>query len=99
MKTATIQIGNSDDKLLQHQWSHFCDRVGDTVRRYASEIHFRGFAPSDAPWQNAAWVIAIDEDALARLRAELSVDALGFRQDSIALTVGDTEFVAARGVA
>ena len=91
--TAVIQIGNTDDKLSQGEWSRFCDSMGDLVNALCSEIHYMGGSPANAPWQNACWVIAVPSDALDDLRRNLASIARRYQQDSIALTVGDTEFV------
>lgn len=40
MKTATIQIGNSDDKLTQSEWSDFVSAIKDAVQRFSERIHF-----------------------------------------------------------
>ena len=90
--TAVIQIGNSDDKLSQFEWSEFCADLGH-IADGSEEIHYMGGSPSNAPWQNACWVISISTAALPDLRANLAGMAKDYGQESIALTVGDTEFV------
>lgn len=95
MKTVTIQIGNSDDKLSQGQWADYSQKVANSIGAYAEEIHFSGFSVGDAPWQNAAWVIVIDNEYLQeeRLRNELTIFRKEFKQDSIAWTEGETKFI------
>lgn len=98
MTTAAILIGNSDDKLTQEKWSAYCQDVGWIISRYGARPHFSGHSVGSAPWQNACWVIDIPEDlSVDQLKFELGRIADKYRQDSIALLVGDTEFVKALG--
>lgn len=93
MKTVTIQIGNSDDKLSQAQWATFIQITSSDVHTYANKIHFSGFSEAHQPWQNACWVIEIGEHSIPRLKAVLEKTRISFGQDSIAWTEGDTVFV------
>lgn len=93
MKTVTIQIGNSDNKLSQKEWSSFVACVYDLLRLSAWEIHFAGTSNPTAPWQNACWVFDIDEEDFFGLKQELRSIAHQYNQDSIAWTVGETEFI------
>lgn len=92
--TATIQIGNTDDKLGQRQWSKFVEGVAYLAHDYG-KLHFNGHSAPSAMWQNACWVVVMDEDALPEMRLDLAQMARVYGQDSIALTVGVTEFVEA----
>jgi hypothetical protein len=93
MKTVTIQIGNSDNKLGQKAWSEFIRETRQVVGRHCGQVHFDGGSNFDSPWQNVcivAEVQAIDKQALC--------DALGdvrskFYQDSAAVTFGQTKLV------
>jgi hypothetical protein len=95
---AVITIGNSDDKLKQAEWSQFVSAVADLVMRWRMPIHFHGSSVGSAPWQNACWVVDIKNldspDHLPALRYALAEIAKTWRQDSIALVLGDTELVA-----
>lgn len=95
--TITIQIGNSDNKLTQKEWAEFVHAVSDHLEYYVEEqlasIHFFGAPHTWAHWQNAAWVVEFDTGHLDSLKLHLSLIARKFRQDSIALTVGLTDFV------
>jgi hypothetical protein len=90
-KTAIIQIGNSDDKLSQKEWGRFVARTEGVVLNYAEQIHFYASSDGGKPWQNAAWIFT--HNGNPGLSCELSTVAKDFNQDSIALTVGDTEMV------
>ena len=95
MKTFTIQIGNSDDKLTQLRWSLFYQSVQELLGVMCESMHFSGTSDTAARWQNAAWVIACNEGEAAVIRRELAFIAAEFEQGSIAWTEGETEFIAA----
>jgi len=105
-KTIVVQIGNTDDKLTQVQWHNFASDLYKMMEAYSSDIHFFGFSPADAAWQNCCIVATIDEvyvraylewdsldEYVDNLRHKLRFMARGYFQDSIALMVGETEFV------
>jgi hypothetical protein len=98
--TATICIGNSDDKLTQAQWSDYVAQVQALLYSRNYHIHFHGCSDGAAPWQNACWVVALNPDNLYDtseryrvLRSRLARLAREFNQDSIALTIGNAELV------
>lgn len=90
--TIIIQIGNTDNKLTQQEWSRYCRKVDECVRHHADEIHFYGHPPGDQPWQNAAWITQMDSLGRVGLVRELGNIKREFNQDSIAITLGETEF-------
>jgi len=93
MKTVTIQIGNSDDKLTQKEWSQFVQWIDMEVRARA-EIHFFGLSPSDEEWQNACWVAnVLYDDDYPILKAMIIRVKNRFHQSSVAWTEGKTEFI------
>lgn len=91
--TAVVQIGNSDDKLTQEEWAKYVAEVDYVLS--GLEMHFSGFSVPHARWQNAAWVFELPASLLRinALRTKLSRLALTYRQDSIAFTTGNTEFL------
>lgn len=93
--TAVITIGNSDDKLSQRRWSNFWHEVDSALRTWAKEVHGSFVSESNSPWQNASWVVDLDEEQTAELVSALGVMARDFEQDSIALTLGRTTLVEA----
>lgn len=95
MNTGVIQIGNSDDKLSQKEWAKYVADVNEILQVWQLTIHFLGHSPAHAPWQNACWVFELDTTVfpMEELRNDLSDVARRFRQDSVALTLGVTEFV------
>lgn len=93
MKTATICIGNSDDRLCQKYWSSFLSATNAAIKLEAAKIQFNGHSSYTAPWQNACWVVNINDEHLAKLRTALTKLAAQFDQDCIALAVGETELI------
>jgi hypothetical protein len=93
MKTMTIQIGNSDDKLTQKEWNAYWNAVNFEISNIAFEIHFVGGSDAVARWQNYCWVIAISEANEQALKNFLTVVRTRYQQDSVAVTVGTTMFV------
>lgn len=102
MKTITLQIGNSDDKLSQRDWSYFVNEIDHylnvTMTRYVT-IHFSGSSHSYAPWQNHCWVFEkindkFEDYVLGTIKKQVSKCAKEiYKQDSIAWTEGTTELV------
>lgn len=89
--TVTIQIGNSEDRLTQKEWSSFVRHTDHLIRADCKEIFFAGPSPSDAPWQNYCWVVEpYDPDAL---REDLTAIRMEFKQHSAAWTEGETRFI------
>lgn len=93
MKTITIQIGNTDDKLTQKQWANFYADVNHEITQSRCNVHFSAPSPAQYPWQNACWVIEINHLNAPVLRQILSEIKLKYSQDSIAWTEGETQFI------
>lgn len=91
--TYTLQIGNSDDKLTQKEWSEFVEAVNDLVKKFARKIWFFGAPPNFAEWQNAAWVFAADNEDAGYIRHKVGIIRAMYQQDSVAWTVGETALV------
>jgi hypothetical protein len=88
-----IQIGNSDDKLPQKKWSEYVGIVHQIVQASAKEVHFFGGSPNWHSWQNVCLVIEMNEDDYTPLCSELLPIRKHFKQDSIAITRGETIFL------
>lgn len=93
IKTIVIQIGNSDNKLTQSDWSNFCTLTEDAIDRAYHAIHFKGGSSWDSSYQNACWVIEIDENNLEQLYSRLTEIRIRFRQDSVVIIKGETKFI------
>lgn len=93
MKTITVQIGNSDDKLTQSQWKDFVNEVHFAVKSYGF-IHFSAPSVGWADWQNACWVFTLEDDRYApSLMSRLISIRIKYGQESLAWTMGDVEFI------
>lgn len=93
---AVIAIGNSDDKLTQHEWYQFCQEVNVTVRKYMNHVHANTYSLPNSMYQNAVWVFEVQGTLVGGLKHSLAQVAAEFKQDSIALILGQTEFVEAK---
>lgn len=99
-KTVVVQIGNSDNKLTQNEWAHFCVYTKAAIAENAYRIHFEGGSDFNAPWQNACWVCEMTQhNSIDKLKSELAMLCRQFRQDSIAIVCGETEFVTGKETA
>lgn len=94
MKTITIQIGNSDNKLSQEDWSAFAIEVNQLIDNNAANVHFFGCPPAWLPWQNIAWVIQFDDAVVEEnFKKRLTEIRQKYEQDSVAWTEGETQFI------
>jgi hypothetical protein len=95
MKTVTIQIGNSDDKLTQLEWSNFVDMVDKAICGFRGVPHFAGGSATEKPWQNYCFVFELDEDPLITKSFQRQLKDLRaqYKQDSVAWVEGITLFV------
>ncbi|RLI38823.1 hypothetical protein DRO66_00610 [Candidatus Bathyarchaeota archaeon] len=93
MKTVTILIGNSDNKLSQQRWSLYCNSVSYMVKSVLAEVHFTGGSPYCARWQNACYVGQIEDKDIPQLKKVLKEVRETYDQDSVAITISDTEFI------
>lgn len=95
--TVTIQIGNSDDKLSQADWSRYVAAVASHIEYYAEDngltIHFFASSEGTQRWQNAAWVLGAYPEVAAQLKARLAGVRAQYQQDSVAWTEGETQFI------
>jgi hypothetical protein len=91
MKSITLQIGNTDDKLTQEEWAAYYRAIDTAVHYFARKIHFTGAAAATEPRQNACWVFEIDDDE--ELRSAITRIRQDHRQDSAAWSEGVTEFL------
>lgn len=93
MQTVVVQIGNSDDKLTQKEWSLFCAETELAVRKHCEQIHFYGGSPWNTPWQNACFVAEIKPEAIESFCQEITIIRGDSQQDSVAVTFGETTFI------
>lgn len=93
MITAVIQIGNSDNTLTEAKWAKYSIAMWCAIDLCIERYHFRGGSTWDAFHQTALWVCEVDPDKVQKLRNALEKVRREFHQDSVALTLGNTEFV------
>lgn len=93
MKTITIQIGNTDNKLSQQQWSEFHHNADIVIRNYATEVHFFGGSENWKPWQNLCWVVTAASYMIGPFKISMATLGAHFGQDSVAWTEGETRFL------
>ena len=88
----TVQIGNTDDKLKQAEWSRFVGKVEALIPNSAG-VYFSGFSNPAASWQNACWVFSIEPSEASFLHGKLKKIREEFLQESVAWTEGKTVFI------
>jgi hypothetical protein len=99
MKTITLQIGNSDDKLTQAEWAEFVDAIDDAINRMVGglpgELHFSGGSANCAKWQNYCWVFTMTKDPTITSEFKRAISGIRIvcRQKSVAWTEGETSFI------
>ena len=93
--TVSVQIGNSDDKLTQKEWSEFVQSIGDSIITYKGHIHFCGGSMCQVPWQNFCWVFELENNDMVvdALREQQKRIRVKYRQDSVAWLSGVTRFI------
>lgn len=89
----TIQIGNSDDKLTQAEWARFVAGMRNILSHNLFQIHFFGGSPNWEIWQNACWVVEMPATLTVETKGLITKLRKEFKQDSVAVTCGDTHFV------
>jgi hypothetical protein len=93
LRTITIQIGNTDNKLSQNDWSHYVEATKQAIEKIVNEVHFFGGSPNWYPWQNVAWVVVLQEEMIPEIKQQLAFVRHSYKQDSVAWTEGETIFV------
>jgi hypothetical protein len=93
MKTITICICNSDNKLTQKDWSDFCSVTDSVVKHFCSELYFVGFSNPAEKLQNASWVFSLKEESILKLQKRISEVRKAYLQDSVAFVTGKSELI------
>lgn len=92
--TVYISVGNSDDKLSQHDWSDYVGAFVDVVHEYAEQVYGEWYSATGAPFQNACMAAAIPASLVDELRKALTEIRADYRQDSVAWAEAPrTEFI------
>ena len=93
MKTISILIGNSDNKLTQAYWADYIAEIDNVVTNHANVIHFTGGSAYYSPYQNACFVFEIQEEKIKWLLEKVTRIRKSYSQDSVAVITGTTEFI------
>ena len=93
MKTFTVLLGNSDDKLTQKQWAEFVENTLHWIKKFCTEIYFSGGSPANTPWQNYSIVFSIEENKVVWVKDNLIELRKKYNQDSIAWIEGDIKLI------
>jgi hypothetical protein len=96
--TLTIQVSNSDNKLTQEEWSKMIDQMGGFLKHIDADIHFAGGSSPEKAWQNYCYVVNVVEGVVNTVFNYVSYSAYRYKQDSIAVTGGQTEFVRPKNI-
>jgi hypothetical protein len=88
MTAICIQIGNTDNKLTQQEWSECCRAVRGICESHGS-VHFSGGSPTDAAWQN--YCVCVETDTPSYLRFLIAKRRATHQQESVAWLQGETE--------
>ena len=99
MNTITITIGRNvgDVPLDDHRWAGFRNDIQTVLSNHYAEVYVNA-AAGRGTWEgveeeNATWVASVDTAFIPGVRARLKYMADLYKQDAIALTVGDTALV------
>ena len=93
METVIIQIGNSDNKLSQKDWTNFISVIRNLVGKHCGQVHFDGGSRFDSIYQNFCVIAEIHTIDKENITKDLSTVRKTFNQDSIAVTFGETKLV------
>ena len=91
--SVVVLIGNSDDKLSQKDWNYFVANVKDIIWIFEKETHFIGSSDPFSEYQSGCFVFVIEENQLNALKERLLITRQRYKQDFVALIVGNTEFI------
>ena len=86
-----IQIGNTDNKLTQQEWSEYIEAVyGICV--YFGVVHFSGGSSAEKRWQNYCFCVS-DVRNPDRFKNAVSLIRKDFKQDSLTWLQGKVDLV------
>lgn len=94
MKTLTILIGNTDNKLTQQDWAEFVRMMGATIKERTNSIFFDGGPHNASKFQNWCWVAEFNISKLDELFERIEILRKRYKQDSAAVIIeGETKFI------
>jgi len=93
IKTVSILIGNSDDKLSQQEWHEFVNTAKLIVLAHSKSVYFEGGSNNESKFQNFCFVASLENDRVYSIKNLFRSLADKYKQDSIAWVEGETEFI------
>lgn len=93
--TVVVLIGNSDDKLSQLEWAKFIDDLDEAINQHRQKMYHAGYSEPKSMYQNTSRVFDMAVHEVMGLRTKLGILAKNYKQESIALVIGQTELVPA----
>jgi hypothetical protein len=93
MKSISLLMSNTDNKLSQQQWHDFIAASKQAVRSACAEFHFFGAPPNWERHQNAAFVFTLEDESIHTLKEKMKSIRSEYNQDSVAWLEGDTVFL------
>ncbi len=93
MKTITVSIGNTDNKLTQAQWSEFVEHVNKAVLAFAKNVHFFGGSANWMPWQNVAWILDCEDEKIFVFKETITFRRMQYNQESACFLESVSEFI------
>jgi hypothetical protein len=93
MITLCVSIGNTDNKLTQHEWAKFVRAVGELLQCYQTIRYFFGGSATYEPWQNVCWLVQVNDAQLSEIKVSISSLRELYGQDSAYVLWGMGEFI------
>ena len=88
-----VTIGNTDNKLTQHEWAKFVRAMGEMLQCYETARHFFGGSATYDSWQNVSWLCMVNDAQLTEIKANIRNLCDLYQQDSAFVLAGMGEFV------
>ena len=80
-----VEIGNTDNRLTQKEWSEYIRMVDFYIRKLSQSVYFVGYSAGNEQYQNAAWHFSQGSLMdIKHLRRYLNNIRVEFNQDAIA---------------
>ena len=86
-----IQIGNTDNKLTQQEWSEYIEYIYDICVNYGV-VHFSGGSSAEKHFQNYCFCVSDVRDS-DRFKNDVLLVRKDFRQDSLTWLQGEIDFI------
>lgn len=88
-----VLIGNSDGKLSQDEWEAFVTDMSDAIGDFEDQRHFEGESEPGAPWQNACFVVHVDNTFVTKIYDAIAACGARHNQEAVAIIAGHTTFI------